>query len=159
MSDWSKLFEKLKIVYFRLQQGDFFRFNRGLFNFQKGLQENYIDFRLPYFVRSLEALILPDKGETTKQFKDRTKKWYPKNKYPDENIMTTLSEIYAMRCDFEHLHGIKEIYSKDHKLLTCRCEEIVRNAYKTILFDNNELENFTNDININKYWNKTQTNS
>lgn len=149
---WGKLLKRLIHCYSRVKTGQFIRFNRGLMNFQKGCSESYLDFRLPYFVRSLEALVLPDKGQTEKQFKKRILKWWPKSFKGD--AISILGEIYGMRCDFEHLHGVKEKYNEIQLLRGYQCEVVTRTAYKTILLNNAELENFSTDVDIRKYWNK-----
>lgn len=151
MELWSKLFKSICNFHSRLPK-EFLRFNRGLICFQKGCREQWLDFRLPYFVQSLEALALPDKSKTEKQFKKRIAKWFPKNfKGNPEEI---LGEIYDLRSDCEHLHEIKEKYSKNSLLRAHQCEETARNAYQAILLDNNELENFTADKKIKDYWNR-----
>lgn len=147
---WSELLKSLQTVYARLKNGEFKRFNRGLLNFQKGCKDLFIDFRLPYFVRSLEALVLPEKSMTEKQFKKRASKWWPK--HFNEDAVSALGEIYQMRCDFDHLHGIKDRYDKIHLLRARQCEETARNAYQTILLENKELENFSIDEKIRAYW-------
>jgi len=151
MEFWSKLFKNICNFHSRLPK-EFLRFNRGFLCFQKGCRELWLDFRLPYFVKSLEALALPDISKTEKQFKKRIAKWFPKNfKGNPEEI---LGEIYDLRSDCEHLHEIKEKYSQNSLLRAHQCEETARNAYRTILLDSNELESFTTDKKIKDYWNK-----
>ena len=151
MELWGKIFKGICHFHSRLPK-DFLRFNRGLMCFQKGCREEFLDFRLPYFVSSLEALALPEKSKTKIQFEKRIAKWFPKclKGNPEE----ILGEIYDLRSDCEHLHGIKEKYSKNSVLRACQCEEIARNAYQAILSDCTELESFTTDDKIKDYWNR-----
>ncbi len=150
MEIWGQLVKKLRFFYTHLSKGNFIRFNRGLINFQKACSELWLDFRLPYFVRSLEALVLPDKGKTEKQFKKRAAKWWPKQFKGDG--VGILGQIYDIRCDCEHLHGLKKQYNKTQLLLGHQCEETARNAYREILLNDNELNNFCTDEYIKNYW-------
>jgi len=73
--------------------------------------------------------------------------------FKGDNI-SLLCEIYDMRCDFDHLHGLKEQYTKTQLLRWHQCEETARNAYKEILLSENELDTFAKDISITQYWNQ-----
>ncbi|GEM_PF-4468931 len=151
MEIWGKLFRGLCKFHSRLPN-EFLRLNRGAICLQKGCGEQWLDFRLPYFVSSLEALAVPEKGKTEIQFKKRIAKWFPKAyKCNPEEV---LGRIYNLRCDCEHLHEIREKYNKDSELMAYQCEETARNAYISILSDSDELENFTTDSKIQDYWNK-----
>ena len=73
---------------------------RGLNTLFKGLKEKTSQDRLHQFVRSLEALILPDKGNTNKQFVYRCQTFARAG----DDTHNLLLEAYAMRSDTEHLN-------------------------------------------------------
>jgi hypothetical protein len=155
---WKQIYKQLSFVYSELKQGKYFRFNRGLLWFLKSCEEYYIDFRLPSVVRSIEALILPDKGETTRQFKSRVCKWWPKNTEDDlfkEKATDVLQEIYEIRCDLDHLHGLEKWNVSKKALLRSRqCEKLARIAYQDILLAQDKLTYLENDEKIKLFWRK-----
>src|SRR5260370_15037668 len=76
------------------------RCRRGARILRDGFEELHGQERLREFVRSLEALIRPDPGETTKQFKTCPLTLGVKSKAAEE----ILYDSYQMRCDVEHVH-------------------------------------------------------
>ena len=88
----------------------FRRVIRGLNTLFKGLKETGQD-RLHQFVRSLEALVLPDIGKTSKQFAHRCQTF----SRAGSDTRELLLETYAMRCATEHLN-----------LGTQRCSSAIR---------------------------------
>lgn len=154
VNKWRIIFQQIDKIY--EQKENFSRLKRGLYCFLKGSSESQVNFRLPYFVRSLEALIMPDIGKTTKQFIKITARWWKdtsEDKYFSEDASKTLREIYDIRCNFEHMHDLGALLEDKQLLRSYQCEEIVRKAYQTILLSDSELENFATDISIRKYWN------
>ena len=126
-------------------------------SFLKGCGEYYMDFRLPLIVRSIEALIMPDKGKTTKQFKLRASKWWPKDTEDElfnERAIDALGEIYEIRCALDHLHGLKKGIAEKAMLRSRQCERLARIAYQDILLNEDKLKKFESDDTIKKYWNK-----
>ena len=79
----------------------FARVTRGLITLLKGLKERSGQDRLHQFVRSLEALILPDKGETKKKSVDCCQTFVRAGRDPQ----ALLREAFDMRSDTEHLHS------------------------------------------------------
>ena len=77
----------------------FRRVVRGLVTLFNGLRETGQD-RLHQFVRSLEALILPDIGRTEKQFVHRCQTFARAG----DDTRDLLVEAFAMRSDTEHLN-------------------------------------------------------
>ncbi len=153
VNKWKNIFLQIKEIYKRKE--DFTRFKRGLLCFLKGCNESQVFFRLPYFVRSLEALSIPDKGKTARQFKSRVSQWWPANSQKghfSEDAMTTLSEIYDLRCDFEHMHPSKINDVNKQLLRSYQCEKVARNAYYDILMNSNKLKMFINDDTIKRFW-------
>ena len=151
---WADIYESLSHVYDSLEGSKFFRFNRGLLCFLKASEEQYQDFRMPMFVRAIEALIMPDTGKTTRQFKLRAKRWWPKEKNElfKGNAHDVLGEIYEMRCNFEHMHGLKSEHTGKSEIRAQQCEELARRAFRDILLDDAKLEIFESDKKIKNYW-------
>ena len=146
-----EILNKLLMIY-DVSIGEFDRLKRGLLCFQKACYENLQDFRLPMFVRSIEALIKPSKGKTTKQFGQRvpvvcTKYLNPRHKFDD-----LLRKIYELRSNLDHLHGPAHETDKDAILLSNKCEEIARISYKSILLDPDLKKKFKTDSSIDKFW-------
>lgn len=155
VNKWKIIFQQIDKIY--EQKENFSRLKRGLHCFLKGCSESQINFRLPYFVRSLEALIMPDIGKTTKQFVKRTARWWKdtnEDKYFSEDTAKVLREIYDIRCNFEHMHDLEACLEEKQLLRSYQCEEIARKAYQDILISDSELEKFISDISIRKYWDK-----
>jgi hypothetical protein len=84
-----------------LNQAKFRRVIRGLNILLNGLQQRHGQDRLHQFVRSLEALILPDIRKTRSQFAHRCQTFAR----PNNETHNLLLEIYDMRCDTEHVHS------------------------------------------------------
>ncbi len=155
VNKWKAIFQQTDKIF--KQKESFLRLKRGLHCFLKGCSESQVNFRLPYFVRSLEALIMPDIGKTTKQFTKRVARWWKEqneDKYFSEDAAEALKEIYDIRCNFEHMHDLEDRLEDKQLLRSYQCEEVARKAYQTILLSDSELEKFTSDISIRKYWNK-----
>ncbi len=155
VNKWKTIFKITERIY--EQKDDFSRLKRGLHCFLKGCSESQLNFRLPYFVRSLEALIMPDIGKTTKQFTNRVARWWKdknEDKYFHEDTAKVLEEIYDIRCNFEHMHDLGDRLEQKQLLRSYQCEEIARKAYQDILLSDPELRKFISDTTIREYWNK-----
>jgi hypothetical protein len=89
--------------------GRYARFVRGVLILRDGLQEYYGQNRIREFTRAIEALIKPDVGGTTKQFKKRPQSFGVKG----NAFERILYESYEMRCDVEHVHAADRFFEKD----------------------------------------------
>lgn len=158
VSLWSSILDGLTFVYSKLREKQFIRFNRGLLCFQKGWAEDFADFRVPMFVRALEALVLPDQGDTRKQFSQRVAQWWPKE-FASEDGRTALREIYDIRCNFDHLHGLQEAYPEAQMHRFYQAEAAAREAFQRVLLDRQQLERFASDESIRAYWNRPESQS
>ncbi len=151
---WSSLYKKLKFIYSK--EDEFLRLKRGLYSFLKGCSEGDITFRLPYHVGVLEALINPSIGKTTNQFISRGEIFWKlcesNNNFSSEEVKKVLKEIYEMRCDFAHMHGMKPAQEEIYFLRCFQCEELGRKAYQQVLLDDSLLNNFIRDIDIVEAW-------
>lgn len=134
---------------------EFRRVIRGLNTLFKGLQETGQD-RLHQFVRSLEALILPDIGKTEKQFAHRCQTFARAG----DDTRALLLEAFAMRSDTEHLHPWDEAvqnYPADQRENVCwhrtrQIEHLACDAYSRLLRDAALRTHFRTDAAIADFW-------
>jgi hypothetical protein len=133
----------------------FRRVIRGLNTLFKGLKETGQD-RLHQFVRSLEALALPDIGNTRKQFAHRCQTFARAG----DDTRAVLLEVFDMRSDTEHLHewdravqGYPAAQREDvcwHR--TRQIEQLACTAYERVLADSTIREHFRTEATIADFW-------
>ena len=134
----------------------FRRVIRGLHTLFKGLKEETGQDRLHQFVRSLEALILPDKGETRKQFMHRCLTFARKC----DDTRTLLGQAFDMRSATEHLNPWEEAvqeYLPSHREDVCwqrtrQIEHLACDAYSRLLRDPALREHFRTEGAIVAFW-------
>ncbi len=134
---------------------EFRRVIRGLNTLFNGLKETGQD-RLHQFVRSLEALILPDIGSTKKQFTHRCQTFTRAG----NDTQALLQEAFDMRSDAEHLHPWDEAvqnYPVDQREDVCwhrtrQIEHLACDAYSRVLRDAALREHFRTDGAIAAFW-------
>ncbi len=134
----------------------FRRVIRGLNMLFDGLKETGQN-RLHHFVRSLEALILPDIGKTEKQFAHRCQTFARAG----DDTRALLLEAFDMRSDTEHLHPWDEAvqnYPVDQREDVCwhrtrQIEHLACDAYSRLLRDAALREHFRTDATIAAFWN------
>lgn len=128
---------------------------RGLNTLFKGLKETGQD-RLHQFVRSLEALILPDIGSTKRQFTHRCQTFARAG----NDTQSLLQQAFDMRSDTEHLHPWDEAvqnYPLDQREDVCwqrtrQIEHLACDAYSRVLRDASLREHFRTDAAIAAFW-------
>jgi hypothetical protein len=133
----------------------FSRVIRGLNTLFNGLKETGQD-RLHHFVRSLEALILPDIGRTEKQFVHRCQTFARAG----DDTRDLLLEAFAMRSDTEHLNPWDEAvqsYSADQREDVCwhrtrQIEHLACDAYSRLLRDSALRDHFRTEAVIAAFW-------
>jgi hypothetical protein len=138
-----------------VDKSEFRRVIRGLNTLFKGLKETGQD-RLHQYVRSLEALILPDIGKTEKQFAHRCQTFARAG----DDTRTLLLEAFAMRSDTEHLHPWHEAvqnYPADQRENVCwhrtrQIEHLACDAYSRVLRDAALRSHFRTDTAIAAFW-------
>ncbi|MGA2965070.1 MAG: hypothetical protein ABSD64_02590 [Terriglobales bacterium] len=140
------------------------RLSRGFYALSAAFKQYYASDRLHGFIRALEALILPDRGSTEKQFMSRCA-LFAGPKSVEQSIRTILQEAYRMRCDIEHMHdwdrSIPTTYANSDRedvalWRTRQMEELASTAYRKILSDKALLPNFHDDATIEAFWKKTE---
>jgi len=133
----------------------FRRVIRGLNTLFNGLKETGQD-RLHQFVRSLEALILPDIGRTEKQFVHRCQTFARAG----DDTRDLLLEAFAMRSDTEHLNPWDEAvqsYPADQRDDVCwhrtrQIEHLACDAYSRLLRDAALRDHFRTEAAIAAFW-------
>jgi hypothetical protein len=136
-------------------QVDFRRVIRSLDTLFKRLQETGQD-RLHPFVRSLQALILPDIGSTKKPCTPRCQTFARAG----HGTRLLLREAFDMRSDTEHLHAwdrAVQNYPTDRREDLCwhqtrQMEHLAYEAYARLLRDAALQEHFRTDATIAAFW-------
>jgi hypothetical protein len=129
---------------------------RGLNTLLNGLNEQTGQDRLHQFVRSLEALILPDIGSTKKQFTHRCQTFARAS----QDTQSLLQEAFDMRSDTEHLHTWDKAvqnYPADEREDVCwqrtrQIEHLACDAYSRMLRHPALREHFRTDNTIAAFW-------
>jgi hypothetical protein len=152
-----RAFEDLKT---RLPEDERVRFWRGFRALFYGLKAFYASDRLHGFVRSLEALILPEKSKTEKQFRDRCAIMAAPDT-EEAKARQMLGEAYKLRSDVEHVNewdkslvGLPDASAREQRALwrTRQIEALASAAYRRILLDRNAQRHFVSDVDIRALW-------
>ena len=135
------------------------RIFRGWVALSAALQQYFASDRIHGFVRALEATIHPKIGKTARQFKDRCSIFAAR---PEGRtaVWETLREIYAMRCDVEHLNDWDQslsTYAPDKRediayWRTRQTETLACLTYARIFGDSELQRSFSTDENIAALW-------
>ena len=135
----------------------FRRVIRGLNTLFKGLREKTGQDRLHQFVRSLEALILPEKGNTKNQFAHRCQTFAR----ACDDTRALLLEAFEMRSDTEHLNpwdkAMENKYPPDKREEVCwqrtrQIEDLACDAYSRLLRDSALRKHFRTEDTIAAFW-------
>jgi hypothetical protein len=137
-------------------KGEFRRTMRGLNALLNGLQQQHGQDRLHQFVRALEALILPAKGNTTHDFLHRCQTFAR----ACSDTRTLLLEAYSMRSDTEHMHHWDEAmqdYPADQRDDVCcqrtrQIEHLTCDAYSRLLHGAALRDHFRTDDTTRAFW-------
>jgi hypothetical protein len=133
----------------------FRRVIRGLNTLFNGLRQTGQD-RLHQFVRSLEALILPEIGRTEKQFAHRCQTFARAG----NDTRALLVEAFAMRSDTEHLNpwdDAVQSYPHGQREDVCwhrtrQIEHLACDAYSRLLHDAVLRKHFETEAAIDAFW-------
>jgi hypothetical protein len=140
----------------KMSSKSFGRFGRGLHYLLRGLREESGQERLHHFARALEALVLPEQGNTRKQFVHRCQFFALAN--PEAE--TALKQSYDMRSDAEHIHdwdqslqNVGPEKAEDVALWRTRqMEALASFAYTRVLTNSALLPYFENDVKLSQFW-------
>jgi len=144
--------------------GQKWRFARGCHALKTAIEQHYASDRLHGFVRALEALIIPDKGGTERQFISRCA-LFAGPAAAEAKVRSILREAYAMRCDIEHVHDWDRSltkYPEDQRehiayWRTRQMEELACSAYRRIISDAVLQSNFYDDSALRSFWQKSNS--
>jgi hypothetical protein len=139
--------------------GERWRFGRGCHALKTAMEQQYASDRLHGFVRALEALIVPDKGNTEKQFVSRCA-LFAGPATVEAKARSVLLEAYRMRCDVEHVHdwdrSLKSYPGDEREHLaywrTRQIEELACAVYRKIISDRVLQANFYDDSALQAFW-------
>lgn len=129
---------------------------RGLNTLMDGLRHEHGQDRIHQFVRSLEALILPDIGQTRKQFVHRCQTFAKAGAVAQK----ALEEAFEMRSDTEHMHdwdrSLQAYPAADRENIalqrTRQTERLACSAYSRILDDAKLRQHFENEVSQSNFW-------
>jgi hypothetical protein len=152
----TKLREALEQIEGMLSSNRFVRFMRGLNVLRDGLLQTVGQERIHQFVRSLEALVLPEVGSTKKQFVHRCQTFAKAS----AQSKTVLEEAFDMRSDTEHLQDWNRALQshpaserEDVALQRTRqMERLATNAYSRILGEKALWAHFQDDRAQQAFW-------
>ena len=121
-----------------------------------GLQKEHGEERIHQFVRSLEALILPEIGRTKRQFTHRCQTFAKAG----PNTKQIIEEAFELRSMAEHLNDWEQAlgpYQKDDREIialhrTRQMEQLAAFAYSRILEGGPVREHFINEIKQGEFW-------
>jgi hypothetical protein len=138
------------------RNNSFFKLIRGWHALMRGLQSAIGEDRIHQFVRSLEALILPEIGKTKKQFINRCKTFAIEN--IDSHVI--FDEAFALRSMCEHLNdwnnALKSYPANEREnqafLRTRQMERLACFTYSKILENTAIRNNFKSEKDINVFW-------
>ena len=138
------------------QTGNFRRIARGLNTVMDGLKQSRGEERLHHFVRSLEALILPDIGKTKKQFIHRCQTFAKAS----AKSAVILEEAFNLRSQAEHLNdwemGLKSYRVEEREYVafqrTYQMQKLACFAYSWILSDADIRGHFKSETAIYNFW-------
>ena len=137
----------------------FARFIRGLNILVEGLRLEYGQDRIHEFVRSLEALILPDAGRTRRQFIHRCQTFAKAGATAEQ----VLGEAFDMRSDTEHLNewdsALNSYPVSDRENVASQrlrqAERLACFAYCKIFDDSALRRHFETELSLRQFWSST----
>jgi len=153
----AQLGEKLDALSTAPLSGGHWRLFRTLNVYTEARTNNEILDRLHQYSRCIDGLILPDVGNTKRQFKSRTELFIGAHHHD------MMGEIYDIRSAVEHLHENRylEGFDRATRLDLVKKEAIVEHIARTTLariIGNNMLwEHFANTSALAKFWALTET--
>ncbi|MDW9527391.1 hypothetical protein RWA02_07625 [Sinorhizobium meliloti] len=135
-------------------QSHHWRFSRCLAIYLEARTKNDILDRIHQFTRCIEGLILPEQGNTKKQFKSRTELFVGPRHHD------LMGEVYDVRSDIEHLHEYKHLvtFNREKRIrlagLEAKTEWIARSCLERIVLDPQLLKHFGSVSSLQAFWAK-----
>jgi hypothetical protein len=156
LSAITELHRGLDTIYANQQGPNYLRLRKGFSTFLDALKQSTVHERLHQFVRAIEAVIRPRKGEGTKNFKFRCQ--FFAGRMPNDTKL--LEEIYELRCAVEHLNPMSDKLSaypsSEHddikRIRAYQAELLAGFIYRKILTDPSILPTFRAEQTIADLW-------
>jgi hypothetical protein len=150
------LFQGIETIYTQTTADHYLRLRKGFNAFLSGIRFNEAHNRLHQFVRAIDGVIKPRKGEGTNKFKYRC--GFFAGRKPQHAIL--LEELYDLRSAAEHLNPLNDNLNKyaPHErdkikaLRTYQAELLAAFVYRKILTTPTLLSNFIDDSAIDQMW-------
>ena len=152
----SGVYQSLKALFSEevIREERYFRLRHGITAYLRALREGENYYRIHQFVRSLEAITMPEIGRTRKQFVKKL------SYCVDGASDLELGEIYDLRCKVEHIHPLAQQYQDlTEEVSLARInqrgalvEAIARGLFERIISDNYLLKCFESNESIQKFW-------
>ena len=144
---------RASMVWREMRDSDYDRFKRGLFILLDGLRQRFGKERLHQYVRALEALTLPHRGE---QFVKRCRTFSADGEAAEKLLV----EVYRMRNAVEHVHewdrALKTYPVPDREPLAMRrtrqMEGLACAAYRRVFSEPDVRVHFRSDDSIAAFW-------
>lgn len=136
------------------------RFKRGVIVLRDGFLAFHGQDRIQYFMRALEALMLPRQKKTASDIQHRGQSLGVRSKAADR----MLYEGYQMRCDSEHMHAVDRKLREEYPTATDdelndlasvrvrQMEALARESYRKIMMNAAIRDHFETDASIEAYW-------
>jgi hypothetical protein len=136
------------------------RFIRGAVVLRDGFLSFHGQERIQFFMRALEALLLPRIKKTASDIQHRGQTLGVRSKDADK----MLYEAYQMRCDSEHMHEVDRKLREQYPTATDdeleevatvrvrQMEALARESYRRILTSATIRAHFATDASIEAYW-------
>ena len=150
--------KNIETIYVNEGGQDYLRLRKGFDSFLNGIKELQSHARLHQFVRSIEAIVKPKVGCSTRQFKHRCQFFAGSSSETRE----ILSELYELRSAAEHLNPLREKltqyppYEQERIILsrTYQAELLASHIYRRVFTEQTSLDIFVNDESIAEFWQK-----
>jgi hypothetical protein len=155
------IFAVLNRVY---AHSDLFRqLRRGLKSFQRAITEEQDYDRLHGFIRSLDAIVMTEKGKGKAQFVNRCRHFTRS----DSAVDATLGLMYDLRGRVEHQADWDDLFPGANPVdrlrhanrLTRQAEALARTAFHVVLRDDSLLNLFENTESIKAVWSSKDSGS
>jgi len=150
------LVESIETIYTQTKTDQYLRLRKGFNAFLSGIRFNEAHNRLHQFVRAIDGVIKPKKGEGTNKFKYRC--GFFAGRTPQRTRL--LEELYDLRSAAEHLNPLDDnlsTYAPHERenikaLRTYQAELLAAFVYRKILTTPSFLSNFIDDASIDQMW-------
>lgn len=146
---WAELIKPYQHFLNAVKRKKYRRIWRGTINFLKGIEEQFIEWRHPAFVKAIDSFLRSPMNKTYKKFAKRAH--FLEKKVGLKYRQNTFEKMYIFRSQLEHLHRIAKPTQKDINM-TYKSEKIAREFIKYFLLQKNYQKHFENDKSIDLFW-------